>query len=74
MLHFPLCQEKVTGMPRIDIEFEFDMVFSILEVKGKIKVSLPSDIINRSKSIDKLKTLSIRGPFRSKNSTVYLII
>ena len=27
MLHFPLCQEKVTGMPRIDIEFEFDVVF-----------------------------------------------
>ena len=28
MLHFPLCREKVTGMPRIEIEFEFDMVFS----------------------------------------------
>ena len=27
MLHFPLCREKVTGMPRIEIEFEFDMVF-----------------------------------------------
>ena len=27
MLHFLLCWEKVTGMPRIEIEFEFDMVF-----------------------------------------------
>ena len=27
MLHFPLCREKVTRMPRIEIEFEFDMVF-----------------------------------------------
>ena len=27
MLHFPLCQESVLGMPRIEIEFEFDMVF-----------------------------------------------
>ena len=27
MLHYPLCPEKVTGMPRIEIEFEFDMVF-----------------------------------------------
>ena len=27
MLHFRLCQEKVTGMSRIEIEFEFDMVF-----------------------------------------------
>ena len=27
MLHFPLCRESVTGMPRIEIEFEFDMVF-----------------------------------------------
>ena len=24
---FPLCREKVMGMPRIEIEFEFDMVF-----------------------------------------------
>ena len=24
---FPLCREKVTGMARIEIEFEFDMVF-----------------------------------------------
>ena len=27
MLHFPLCREKVTGMPRTEIEFEFDMTF-----------------------------------------------
>ena len=27
MVHFPLCRESVTGMPRIEIEFEFDMVF-----------------------------------------------
>ena len=27
MLHFPLCRESVLGMPRIEIEFEFDMVF-----------------------------------------------
>ena len=27
MLHFPLCQESVLGMPRIEIEIEFDMVF-----------------------------------------------
>ena len=27
MLHFPLCQESVTGMPRIEIELEFDMVY-----------------------------------------------
>ena len=27
MLHFSLCRESVTGMPRIEIEFEFDMVF-----------------------------------------------
>ena len=27
MLHFLLCRESVTGMPRIEIEFEFDMVF-----------------------------------------------
>ena len=27
MLHFPLCRESVLGMPRSDIEFEFDMVF-----------------------------------------------
>ena len=27
MLHFPLCQESVMGKPRIEIEFEFDMVF-----------------------------------------------
>ena len=26
MLHFPLCRELVLGMPRIEIEFEFDMV------------------------------------------------
>ena len=25
MLHFPLCRESVTGMPRIEIEFKFDM-------------------------------------------------
>ena len=25
--HFPLCLESVLGMPRIEIEFEFDMVF-----------------------------------------------
>ena len=25
MLHFPLCRESVLGMPRIEIEFEFDM-------------------------------------------------
>ena len=24
---FPLCRESVLGMPRIEIEFEFDMVF-----------------------------------------------
>ena len=29
MLHFPLCREKVMGMPRIEIEFEFDMVVCI---------------------------------------------
>ena len=27
MLHFPLCRESVLGMPRIEIEFEFDIVF-----------------------------------------------
>ena len=27
MLHFPLCLESVLGMPRTEIEFEFDMVF-----------------------------------------------
>ena len=27
MLHFPLSPESVVGMPRIEIEFEFDMVF-----------------------------------------------
>ena len=27
MLHFLLCREKLSGMPRIEIEFEFDMVF-----------------------------------------------
>ena len=27
MLHFPLCRESVLGMPRIEIEFEFDMLF-----------------------------------------------
>ena len=27
MLHFPLCRESVLGMPRTEIEFEFDMVF-----------------------------------------------
>ena len=27
MLHFPLCRESVTGLPRIEIEFEYDMVF-----------------------------------------------
>ena len=27
MLHFPLCQESVMGMQRIEIEFELDMVF-----------------------------------------------
>ena len=27
MLHFPLCRESVLGMPGIEIEFEFDMVF-----------------------------------------------
>ena len=27
MLHFPLCRESVMGMPRIEIGFEFDMVF-----------------------------------------------
>ena len=27
MLHIPLCRESVLGMPRIEIEFEFDMVF-----------------------------------------------
>ena len=27
MLHFPLCRESVLGMLRIEIEFEFDMVF-----------------------------------------------
>ena len=27
MLHFPLIRESVLGMPRIEIEFEFDMVF-----------------------------------------------
>ena len=26
MLHFPLCRESGLGMPRIEIEFEFDMV------------------------------------------------
>ena len=27
MLHFPLCRESGLGMQRIEIEFEFDMVF-----------------------------------------------
>ena len=27
MLHFPLSRESVLVMPRIEIEFEFDMVF-----------------------------------------------
>ena len=27
MLHFLLCRESVLGMPSIEIEFEFDMVF-----------------------------------------------
>ena len=27
MLQFSLCRETVTGMPRIEIEFEFDMIF-----------------------------------------------
>ena len=27
MLHFPLCRESVLGMPRIEIECEFDIVF-----------------------------------------------
>ena len=27
MLHFPLCRESVQRMPRIEIEFEFDMIF-----------------------------------------------
>ena len=27
MLHFPLFRESVLGMPGIEIEFEFDMVF-----------------------------------------------
>ena len=27
MLHFPLCQKSVLGMPSIEIEFEFDMIF-----------------------------------------------
>ena len=27
MLHFSLCRELVLGMPRIEIEFEFHMVF-----------------------------------------------
>ena len=27
MLHIPLCRESVQGMPRTEIEFEFDMVF-----------------------------------------------
>ena len=27
ILHFPLCREKVTGMPRIETVFEVDMVF-----------------------------------------------
>ena len=27
MLHFPLCLESVLWMPRIEIEFEFDMIF-----------------------------------------------
>ena len=27
MLHFPLCRESMLGMPRIEIEFAFDMVF-----------------------------------------------
>ena len=27
MLPFPLCRESVLGMPRIEIEFEFDIVF-----------------------------------------------
>ena len=27
MLHFPLCRKSVLGMPRNEIEFEFDMVF-----------------------------------------------
>ena len=27
MLHYPLCRESVLGMPRTEIEIEFDMVF-----------------------------------------------
>ena len=27
MLHFPLCRKSALGMPRIEIEFEFDIVF-----------------------------------------------
>ena len=27
MLHFPLCRQSVLGMPRIEIDFEFHMVF-----------------------------------------------
>ena len=27
MVHFPLCRESVLGMPRIEIEFELDIVF-----------------------------------------------
>ena len=27
MLHFPLCRESLLGMPRIEREFEFDLVF-----------------------------------------------
>ena len=27
MSHFPLCRESVLGMPKIETEFEFDMVF-----------------------------------------------
>ena len=36
MLHFLLCREKVTGMPRIEIEFEFDMAFCFWRSFGTV--------------------------------------
>ena len=36
MLHFPLCRESVLGMPRIEKEFEFDMVFCFWHTFGTI--------------------------------------
>ena len=36
MLHFPLCREKATGMPRIETEFEFDMISVLSYAKHRM--------------------------------------